>query len=156
MAYGFRAMIPEDIPLVAIWLATPEVARWWEGAIDEDDLADPSCRQWIVSHQGRPFAYLQDYDPHAEADHPFAGLPPGSRGMDQFIGDSDMIGRGHGSAFLQIFADRLFGEGVPAVGVDPQPENLRAVRAYRKAGFQSGETRDTPWERCLLMTRHRT
>ena len=156
MTYSFRPMEIADVELVSAWRATPEVSRWWDGEVDADDLADPASRQWVVSHNNRPFAFLQDYNPHAEPEHPFAFLPIQSRGLDQFIGEPGMLGRGHGPAFLQAFAARLFDDGVPALGVDPHPDNARAVRAYRKADFEPGETRDTPWGRCLLMTRYRT
>ena len=98
---------------------------------------------WIVSHEGRPFAYIQDYGPHDWAMHHFGHLPPGSRGIDQFIGEPDMIGRGHGSAFIRAHVDRLFAEGAPVVGTDPDPSNARAVRAYQKAGFTAISAQDT-------------
>ena len=137
------------------WIATPEVAPWWGGADDlEEGLTADDTRQWIFSLEGRPFAYMQDYDPHAWPGHHFSFLPPGSRGIDQSIGAPDLLGRGHGSAFIRQHVERLFAEGAPAVGTDPSPDNPRAIRAYEKAGFVRGETRDTDWGHCLLMTRH--
>jgi aminoglycoside 6'-N-acetyltransferase len=87
--------------------------------------------------------------------HHFACLPPGSRGMDQFIGEPDMIGRGHGSAFIRAHVERLFDRGAPTVGTDPHPDNARAVRAYEKASFAAGAICETEWGRALLMTRTR-
>jgi aminoglycoside 6'-N-acetyltransferase len=149
-------MTAEDLPMVRAWIATPDVAPWWDGDDDfQEALADPDTRPWIVSFEGRPFAYMQDYDPHAWPGHPFSFLPPGSRGIDQSIGVPEMIGRGHGSAFIRQHVERLFAEGAPAVGTDPHPDNARAIRAYEKAGFTAGEARDTDWGLCLLMTRYR-
>lgn len=134
--------------------------RWWVEADGQpsddfvaDDLNDPHAALWIVSDGARPFAFIQDYDPHAWPGHHFAFLPPGSRGIDQFIGEPDMIGRGHGSAFIRAHADALMRAGAPAIGTDPDPDNARAIRAYEKAGFVAGEERDTQWGRCLLMVR---
>ena len=152
--YSFRPMTADDLPMVRGWLATPEVARWWDDPDElEEGLVDPHTCLWIVAHEGAPFAYLQDYDPHAWPGHHFAFLSPGSRGIDQFIGVPDMLGRGHGSAFVRAHVERLFTKGAPAVGVDPDPANSRAIRAYEKAGFVRGEERDTDWGYCLLMTR---
>ena len=109
-----------------------------------------------MSRQGRPFAYIQDYAPGDWLMHHFGFLPPGSRGMDQFIGEPEMIGRGHGSAFVREHVDALFAGGVPAVGVDPDPENARAIRAYERAGFVRGLVQDTEWGLSLLMTRYPT
>ena len=47
-----------------------------------------------------------------------------------------MIGRGHGHAYLRLPAERLCAEGAPLVAIDPSEGNLRARRAYEKAGFR--------------------
>lgn len=155
MSYGFRPMTAADLPMVRAWLRTPEVAPWWDDGDDLDEGSDdPHTRQWVVSLDGIPFAYLQDYDPHAWPGHHFSFLPPGSRGIDQSIGVPELIGRGHGSAFIRAHVDRLFAEGAPAVGTDPHPTNARAIRAYEKAGFVRGATANTDWGFCLLMTRY--
>ncbi len=64
--------------------------------------------------------------------HPFSHLPPGSRGIDQYIGEPGMLDRGHGTAFIRQQCERLLAAGAPAVGTDPHPDNLRARRAYQK------------------------
>jgi aminoglycoside 6'-N-acetyltransferase len=108
----------------------------------------------VVCHEGRPFAYIQDYDPRAWDMHHLGDLLPGSRGIDQFIGEPSMLGRGHGSAFIRAHVDRLFAAGAPAVGTDPDPSNARAIRAYEKAGFTAlRETLDWEGQRVLLMLR---
>ena len=156
MAYSFRPLTPADLPLLREWRARPHWVEWW-GPVDGGDdfaeaLADPDTAVWLVELDGRPLAYAQDYDPHAWPGHHFAHLPPGSRGIDQSIGDVDLLGRGHGSAFVRQHVERLFAAGAPAVGTDPHPDNARAIRAYRKAGFTiTGGPRDTPWGRAILM-----
>ncbi|HYF56723.1 MAG TPA: GNAT family N-acetyltransferase [Salinarimonas sp.] len=158
-AYHVRPMTRADLPLARRWLETPEVRRWWgdpdeQAALLEADLSEPGMRMWIVSWGGRPFAYVQDYDPAFWGLPPFAGVPPGSRGMDPFIGEPDMLGRGHGAAFLRAHADRLLAQGAPAVFIDPDPRNERAIRAYGKAGFEAlGERLDPAGDRILLMLR---
>ena len=156
--YGFRPMTAADMPMARRWLATPEVQRWWgdaDGQISllEEDLEDPRMSMWIVSHEGRPFAYIQDYDPRSWDMHHLGDLPPGSRGIDQFIGEADMLGCGHGSAFICAFVEGLLSDGTPRVLTDPDPANARAVRAYEKAGFRRQREVDTPDGRALLMIR---
>jgi RimJ/RimL family protein N-acetyltransferase len=46
-----------------------------------------------------------------------------------------MIGRGHGFTYLKLLAERLGAEGAPVVAIDPDVDDLRARRAYEKAGF---------------------
>ena len=47
-----------------------------------------------------------------------------------------MIGRGHGQAYLRLLAARLCAECAPLVAIDPAEDNVRARRAYEKAGFR--------------------
>jgi aminoglycoside 6'-N-acetyltransferase len=133
------------------------VVQYWGPADAEpaaETLADPRVAMWIVAYRGRPFAYAQDYSPHDWDNHPFSHLPSGARGIDQYIGEPGMIGRGHGSAFVRLHCERLFAAGASAIGTDPHPDNVRAIRAYQKAGFAiaSGPV-DTRWGRALLMER---
>ena len=158
--YGFRPMTKADMPMARRWLDTPEVQRWWgdaDGQVSllEEYLDDPRMTMWVVSSRGLPFAYIQDYDPTAWAMHHFGDLPPGSRGIDQLIGEPDMLNSGHGSAFIRAHADRLMAEGAPVIGTDPDPQNARAIRAYQKAGFvATREALDWEGQPVLLMVRH--
>ena len=154
MTYAFRRMTVADLRRVNGWIVRPHVAPWWDDPLDTADLLQPDHRLWLIEQGDRPFAFVQDYDPHAAPGHPFAHLPPGSRGVDAFVGEADMLGAGHGCALLRAFADRLFAEGAPVAGADPRPDNVRAVRAFQRAGFAPGEVRDTAWGPALLMTRH--
>lgn len=153
--YHFRTLTDADLPLISRWRVAPHVRQWWGAPSLEDErekLADSRIAMWIVEYEGRSFAFAQDYDVHGWPEHPFSYLPPGSRGIDQYIGEADMLGKGHGPAFVRLHVQRLFAAGAPAVGTDPHPSNLRAQRAYEKAGFTT--TRgplDTPWGRAVLM-----
>jgi aminoglycoside 6'-N-acetyltransferase len=144
MPYSFRPATAEDLPMLRRWLATPEATRWWgdpvrQAALLEEDLDVPNMVMRIVSFDGRCFAYAQDYDVSSWPQEHFGRLPAGSRAIDAFIGKPDMIGCGHGSAFLRLLARRLMNEGAPAVVIDPSADNVRARRAYVRAGF-AGET----------------
>jgi aminoglycoside 6'-N-acetyltransferase len=156
--YRFRAVEDEDLPLLESWLGQPHWTQWWGSptvALAEIRAAMESIdtEPLIVELNGRPIAYLQSYDPHLEDDHPYADQPFGTLGVDLSIGPVEMLGKGHGSAMLRQFTEQLFAEGAPRVVIDPDPANLRAIRAYTKAGFRSIEERDTASERVLLMAR---
>ena len=157
-SYGFRSMTAADLPSVRRWLARPHVAQWWgdpdeQYALVSGDLDHPSMDQFIVELDTHPFAYLQCYDPTAWPNHGFGDLPAGARGIDQFIGEEDMIGRGHGSALIRAFVDDLLTAGTPRVVTDPDPANTRAIRAYEKAGFRQERPVTTPDGDALLMVR---
>jgi aminoglycoside 6'-N-acetyltransferase len=157
--YQFRPMSTEDLPMVRRWLEAPHVAQWWHDpdaqfALVSEDLDHPAMDQFIVTTDERPFAYLQCYDPSAWPDNGLGAHPDGTRGIDQFIGEPDMVDQGHGSALIRSFVDDLLEAGTPLVVTDPDPENIRAVRAYEKAGFQKVRLVNTPDGRALLMVRN--
>jgi aminoglycoside 6'-N-acetyltransferase len=155
-AYHFRPFSRADLAMVAGWLQTAEVARWWgepaaQLALIAGDIDEPMMRQWIVEHDGLPFAYVQAYPARAWRQSHLAGLPDGSEVIDAFIGVPDMVGRGHGSAFLRAFAERLIAEGAPAVAIDPDIGNYRARRAYARAGFVADKAVAAVDERVVVM-----
>jgi aminoglycoside 6'-N-acetyltransferase len=154
--YKYRPFAASDLPLVRRWLEAPHVAEWW-GDVDseiaerEAVLTDPACEGFVVMLSDRPIGYIQAYDPHAEHDHPYADQPASTRGIDQMLGEADLLGRGHGTGFIRAFVERLFAAGVDCVVTDPDPANARAIHVYEKCGFRAVEERDTPFGRVLLM-----
>jgi len=150
-------MSETDLPLVKRWLHEPHVREWWHDPAEQFErvtghATDPDLTQFIVYSDDRPFAYLQCYrlsDWHVG----FGLQPEGTRGLDQFIGEPDMMGRGHGSAFVRQFADRLLADCAPRIVLDPAPNNARAIRSYEKAGFQRTTIVHTPDGPALLMVR---
>jgi aminoglycoside 6'-N-acetyltransferase len=150
-------MTTADLPMIKRWLALPHVREWWgepaeQYALVSGDLDEPAMDQFIVSVGGSDFGYIQCYDLTAW-NSGFGEHPNGTRGIDQFIGEPDMIDRGHGSAFIRAFADRKLRAGTPRMVTDPDPDNPRAIRAYEKAGFARDRLVDTPDGIALLMVR---
>ena len=152
--YAFRPAAMSDLPLLRTWQGFPHVREWWNSnePFNEEKLRDTRVSRWIVELSGKPFAYMQDYSVHGWGEHHFGHLPAGSRGLDQYIGDPEMIGRGHGTAFIRQRMHELFGAGVPAIAVDPHPANARAITVYRNLGFRiAGTEQETRWGSILPM-----
>jgi aminoglycoside 6'-N-acetyltransferase len=157
--YRFRPMTAGDLPLVRGWLTTAHVSEWWGDPPEQltlvtEDLDEPAMDQYIVLKDDRAFAYLQCYGQTAWPENGLGPHPAGTRGIDQFIGVADLVGFGHGSAFIRMFSDRLLAAGTPRIITDPNPANARAIRAYEKAGFHKTHEVDTPDGRALLMVRN--
>ena len=130
--------------------------RWWGDPIEQarllrDDLEEPLMVMRIVELNGRPFAYAQDYDVHSWPQPHFAALPRGGRAIDSFIGEPDLVGRGHGGRYLRLLAERLRAEGAPLVAIDPDVTNERARRAYFNAGFRGDQIVGTAAGPAVLM-----
>jgi aminoglycoside 6'-N-acetyltransferase len=156
--YSFRPVTPDDLEMIAGWLAEPHVAEWWDDPDEEiasirEHIDSISVEPLIIELDGRPIGYLQSYDPHLEDDHPYQDQPFGTLGIDLSIGVPDLVGIGHGSAIVGQFVEELFAEGTPRVIIDPDPANLRAIRAYEKAGFKAFDTRTSVYGPALMMAR---
>jgi aminoglycoside 6'-N-acetyltransferase len=139
-----------DFDLIAAWRARPHVHEWWDPddpppTVEEvaehygpraGDAATTAC---IIELAGRPIGYVQFYR--------WAAYPEESEaidvvyrddtfGVDIFIGEPDLVGIGIGSRAVDALCRYLFEEmGASDVMLTTEVTNLRAQRAYEKAGF---------------------
>ncbi|MEM5467965.1 GNAT family N-acetyltransferase [Celeribacter marinus] len=152
--YDFRRVTRDDVAMLCQWQARPHVRAWWGSTDPYTDKAinDPRVSRFIVSSQDHPFAFMQDYTVHGWDDHHFASLPNGARGIDQYIAEPDMVGVGHGTAFIGARVQALFDSGAPVIATDPHPDNHRAIAVYTKLGFRpAGPPQETKWGLILPM-----
>nr|WP_259375172.1 GNAT family N-acetyltransferase [Piscinibacter sakaiensis] len=144
-----------DLPMLQAWLARPHVARWWGPAETLDELhadfvepaGEPRATEaFIVSIGDRPIGFLQCYWVQGSGDGWWEDeTDPRARGIDQFLADAEDLGRGLGRAMIRAFVGRLFAETeASVVQTDPRPDNLRAIRCYRAAGFADVGPVETP------------
>lgn len=146
---GFAPVTPEDYGLLASWLHSPHMREWW-GDPDEElgfirDMVEgrDTTRPFLIVLDGRPVGYIQYWfiGHHQNEvwikDNPWlAELPSEAIGVDLSIGDPDLVSKGIGSTALSAFVRKLSADGYRTIIIDPDPANLRAVRAYQKAGFR--------------------
>ena len=141
-----RAFTATDLPMMAGWLQTPDLRQWWGDPVEQlvlvsEDLTNPLMEQQIACLDGVPFGYVQSYPCAAWGAPQFADMPDDARAVDTCIGVSGLLNKGHGAAMLRLYAQTLMTAGTSAVVIDPKASNERAVRAYRRAGFQDIATR---------------
>ncbi len=152
--YTFTRVTPQDLPMIRAWLEEPHVRRWWgdpaeQIALIAGDLDEPTMGCYLAAFEGRPFAYVQCWLTHPYS--VYLDQPPGTRGIDPFIGVPELVGKGHGASFVGAFARGLLADGASRVIIDPDPRNEQAIRAYARAGFGPLGERDTSEGRVLLM-----
>lgn len=136
-----RAFAADDLPMMAVWLQTPALLEWWGDPVEQlalvtEDLDNILMDQQIACLDGVPFGYLQSYPCAAWGAPQFFDMPDDARAVDCFVGVPERLGKGYGAAILRQYAHRLLASGAPAVVIDPDPSNERAVRSYRQAGFR--------------------
>ncbi|MFC3170043.1 GNAT family N-acetyltransferase [Paracoccus fontiphilus] len=164
---SFTPVTAADLPLLAAWMDQPHWRDWWSddvatelGYIRDIIAGRDSTRAFLFRLDGRPVGYIQVWwiaDARVEpwlSDAPWVmDLPDDAVGVDLSIGPPDLLSQGIGSQVLARFVAMLRAEGHRTIVIDPDIANHRAIRAYRKAGFQpiaelAGRTGD------VLLMRH--
>jgi RimJ/RimL family protein N-acetyltransferase len=135
--FEFKKLADEDIPLVHSWLRGRHVSEFWKDDQVTLDLeafrkkftgritsekADP----YLVILQGKPIGFIQSF---------FMGDK--TFGIEQFIGVEEFVNKGLGSMFVKEFTDELLlNKNITRIITDPSVLDIRAQKAYEKAGFK--------------------
>lgn len=146
-----RELDEEDVVLMANWLSDPRVLEYYEGRdrphdvarVQEKYLGPPKSATTccIVEWDGAAIGYIQFYPLSAYPDHEQSlyGHRTGGAiyGIDLFIGEPELWGRGIGTELVAAMTEYLFdAKEADKVAIDPQTRNARAIRCYEKAGFR--------------------
>ncbi|WP_424950877.1 GNAT family N-acetyltransferase [Deinococcus sp.] len=142
---GFLPLSPERLGLLHGWLQQPHVRAFWDDGHRELEQVqehyfgpDPEAVRFLFTLAGRPAGYLQTYLVGPESDCAEWRAATGETwGLDLLLGAVADTGRGYGPqatlAFVKFWKARR--PGLSRLLIDPDVRNLRAVRAYREAGF---------------------
>ena len=134
--FSFRPLRLEDLQLLHDWLNRPHVARWWEGPRSLDAVKAKYTPR-ITGGEVRCFLALRGSEAVAFIQSYASGGDPKARGVDVFIAEETLLGKGLGAGVIRAFVELIFSDpSVTCVQADPAPENARAIRAFEKAGFR--------------------
>lgn len=163
-AISFRPVTLADLPMLGEWMARPHWREWWGepetevGYVRDMIEGRDSTRPFLIVLNGQPSGYIQVWtvadnmvEPWLSAAPWMVKLPKGAVGVDLSLADGSVLGRGLGSACLAAFVTKLRNEGYAEIWIDPDPANVRAVRAYEKAGFRAVPGIEDETGECLLM-----
>ena len=151
-------MTEQDLPMLHDWLNRPHVVEWWGGeearpTLDEvvkhylpRVLARESVTPYIAMLDDEPIGYAQSYVALGSGDGWWEDeTDPGVRGIDQSLANQAQLNRGLGTKLVRALVDLLFSDpAVTKIQTDPDPNNLRAIRCYEKAGFVQEKVIATP------------
>ncbi len=147
---SFRRIELSDLPLIYKWLHEPHVHEWYEKE-QENTLQEiiekygkkvrreEPTDSFLVLYENNPAGYIQT---SKVKDWPtFAAIVDNSQSaatVDVFIGNIEFIGKGFGSQSIKKFLKEVVFRypGISTCYVDPEPENLRAIKSYEKVGFK--------------------
>jgi RimJ/RimL family protein N-acetyltransferase len=144
---GFRPLTADELPLLYEWLQRKHIQRWWTDRETYDEVvqhylpaiegSEPTDLYLILS-EGMPVGFIQTY---RVSDYPeyrdLVAVEDGVAGVDLFVAEPELTGRGFGSEALRRFvADIVFSDPeIHACVADPDAENIASLRAFEKAGF---------------------
>ena len=148
----------EDYTAMRSWFLEPELKQWvW---CDEKDETDVPLERIIEKYGSRvnsltdvfPYFILRDGESIGFIQYYIHDVQ--TIGLDMWIGTVQERSHGYGSeALRQMVA--LIHEKHPQVKelfIDPEVDNIRAIKCYQKAGFQPvEEIIDDEGDKCLLM-----
>lgn len=139
--FTFRLVEAEDLPLLTRWRAAEHVREWWgdPGDLRAEYLLPPEpVHHYVVLLDGAPIGLIEHYH---WRDHPddarVIGASPDEDGIDYFLGERELIGRGHGPAMLSAFLAQVVSAepGVSGVRLDVSESNRRSWRCLEQIGF---------------------
>ena len=164
-----RPATPADVPLLDRWDRDADVIAassddpdatkafgdtYWP---DELALVAPDNQYVIAELAGRPIGAMQIIDPHTESTHYWGEIEPNLRAVDIWIGAAADRGKGHGEQMMRLALQLCFADpAVTAVVIDPLASNARALKFYRRLGFQPEGRRMFGDDDCLVHRLTRT
>jgi RimJ/RimL family protein N-acetyltransferase len=157
MNITFMPLQKAHLLLLLDWLEKPHVKAWWDQDVTwtielvaenygsyvdgyklENGIRKPLWA-YIACVSNKPVGYIQLYNAHdyprddgLSLDH----LPKSLGAIDIFIGEEAYVGKGYGSAILTQFMEEYVDPQFDACFVDPDLDNVQAIRAYENAGFE--------------------
>jgi RimJ/RimL family protein N-acetyltransferase len=163
--FKFKPLQETDLDLLCRWLDKPHVKEWWNDSLTHEEIKD-KYRERIDSNTVAPFiAYCND-QPIGFIQYYYAnkidnGWWPdqieGTVGIDQFIGEEELINRGYGTRMIRSFNKILLeNPDIYKIIADVDPKNLRAIRCYEKSGLSLLGEIKTPDGLAYLMARYRS
>ncbi len=147
--FTFHPITYEDIPLIHRWFNTPHVQaffslREWS---EEEVLKklqpvlekERSVFAFIIYMGKKPVGYIQ-YCPIEE--HPWPDqeireeVSKTAAGLDLFLGEAEMIGKGLGSQIVLAFLEKEIWPKYSWCFADPDERNSASKRMFQKCGFE--------------------
>lgn len=143
------------MPLMCQWFNLPHVQTfyslrpWAEEEIVEKFkkyiTGEKPVLGFIVLMNENPIGYVQQYnisEQYEAGDYSWLDqnlsqtVVSNAAGMDVFIGDEKLIGKGIGRAIIKAFMDNGIWSPFQYCVVDPDVRNTSAINCYRKLNFQ--------------------
>jgi aminoglycoside 6'-N-acetyltransferase len=162
-SFSIRLMYLSDLPLMASWLGNEALTPFFGPKMNEKEVVRKYKPRitgkipivpCIAEIKGRPIGFVQYYflKDKERTEYGYNESSP-IFGMDQFIGDAELWGKGTGTLLVESMSNFLFTEkNAELITLDPKSDNIRAISCYQKCGFKKVKRLDN--NRVLMETRN--
>lgn len=146
---SFRRVCEDDFSMLHSWLKVPHVKEYWHQnesftykEIHEKytkRISEGVIESYIIQKNDKDIGFIQTYI----IDEPAAFLVKEKiKGIDLYIGDINFVHKGHGKNIIEQFVKNyIFNDpSIRFAGIDPEVENIIAIKAYEKSGFKHVNT----------------
>ncbi|MCB9799076.1 GNAT family N-acetyltransferase [Candidatus Nomurabacteria bacterium] len=154
---SFRPLSIKDLPRLHKWLLSAHVSKWYDNGrqtfeeiqkkytprINGDEPT--SCFQ--ILYKDIPIGQIQMYKINDYPDYKQSlSISENAAGIDLFIGEKKYQHRGLGKHIISKFLhDYVFNQlDVECCVIGPEPNNIAAIKAYQKVGFEYLKTITNP------------
>lgn len=146
---SFRSMRESDFLMLHNWLRLIHVKEFWyqnESFTYKEihkkyskRIKEGIIESYIIQKNNENIGFIQTYI--IEDSSPFK-VNDKIKGIDLFIGEVDYLHKGYGKLIINKFLrNYIFNDpSIRFAGIDPEVENLIAIRAYEKSGFKHVNT----------------
>lgn len=161
--FKFKTLRQDDLNLLHQWFYEPTIKHWYardknwsfdeiKKKYDPRILGEENVPSFIVCQDNTPLGFIQFYvlsdslpDGIDDFNHSIfkQSLPQDLAGIDLFIATDNCRGKGLGVLVINQFISKFLNQ-FKAVIVDPNINNLQAIRCYEKAGFMKTKLSHEP------------
>lgn len=145
---NLRPATPGDREDIFQWLTNSNLTRDMLGPPDFPDSSIPSREEFLIDYsehyfsgdeplRGQCFIIELEGNAIGQINHNRIDAVTGSTDLDIWLSDRGYTGKGYGTEAITLLCNYLNREyGCRKIRISPSARNLRAIKAYEKAGFE--------------------
>lgn len=156
----FSPILKNNLALMHKWIGREHIKKniygpvHWDDLINkiENNLLEDFISPYLVFVHHKPVGFILYFDAVKLGHSWWNKEEEGTFGINLFIADKNLLNKGLGSTFIKELIELIQLEKNPNYLVAyVNPNNIAAIKAFKKAGFSKGGISKTPDGPCLLM-----
>jgi RimJ/RimL family protein N-acetyltransferase len=146
---SFRNLSESDFLMLHNWLRVPHVKEFWyqDESFTYEEIHEKYTKRlkegviecYIIKKNNKDIGFIQTYI--TDESSAFM-IKDKIKGIDLFIGEVDFLHKGLGKIIINKFLEYyVFNDpSIRYAGIDPEVDNIIAIKAYEKSGFKHVNT----------------